>query len=334
MKPRMGFARTSARVAAVAAAALAAAFAGAGSAGGSASGVGFRTAPHRAVQGNMVTFAVAVRPAGTLCSLRVRYSDGSWQGGLGTRRASGGQASWRWQIPRGARPGPARVSVSCGRAGAASRTLMVIGQLIPLKIDVVKSGYSIRPVQYVGTKVSYGVILKNTSKRENAKNVKVLVNFVLADNRLIGTASSTVSQIRSDTEHAVGGEVIFPGAAPIARLEIVVQVGSRSARDRRAPGVSNVRILPDRYDPNWVGSVEGELQNDDRGKTLWYAQLSAVILDAQGNVLGGSGGFAFASLPPGAREFFKVSGSFGAIPFARAASALVSVDPTYQPDGI
>jgi hypothetical protein len=318
------------RLAAIALAMLAAVGALAASAGGRASGVDFTRAPGRAVQGNQVTVAVSVRPAGARCSLSVRYADGSAQRGLGSRRARDGRATWTWRVSRSTRPGAASVTASCAGAGSATRTVMIIGQLLPLKIEVVKKGFSVRNLPYGGTRVSYGVILRNESKRENAQNLSVLVNFVMADNRLIGSASTGLMEIRANTEHAVGGDLTFPGGAPIARLEVVVQVAGRGPATRRTPGVSAVRVVPDIYEPEWVGSVEGEIANDDQRVTLKFARMSAVVLDADGNVLGGAGGFATASLPPGTREFFKLSGSLNAIPIGRAASALVSVEPMYS----
>jgi hypothetical protein len=206
---------------------------------------------------------------------------------------------------------------------------MIIGQLLPLRISVVKKGFSVRNLPYGGTRVSYGVILRNESKTENAQNLTVLVNFVMADNRLIGSATTGLQEVRANTEHALGGDLTFPGGAPIDRLEVVAQVAARAPATRRAPGISAVRVVPDIYEPEWVGSVEGEIANDDQRVKMTFARMSTVVLDADGNILGGASGFALASLPPGAREFFKLSGGLGAIPFARAASAMVSVEPLY-----
>ena len=46
-------------------------------------------------------------------------------------------------------------------------------------------------------------------------------------------------------------------------------------------------------------------------------------------MIGGGTGTAFASLPPGAREFFKATSGFDAIPLSRAASAMVSLSPAW-----
>lgn len=315
------------KVALLAVGGLLAVAATAGAAGGHGSSVGFLSAPHRVVQGNNVTLILSVRPAGSLCTVSVRYADGSKQLGLGARRAVGGRVTWRWRVPRFTRPGFTSILVDCGSAGSVRRTITVIGSVIPVKIEVVKTGFTVHPLRHSGTRVSYGVLLRNTSTKANAVRVNVLVNFVMEDNRLIGSASTRVREIRAGATHAVGGELHFPGGAPIARLEVTVQVFERAPPTRLAPATASIRLVPDLHEPEFIGSVEGELANDDR-RALEFARLSAVILDANGNILGGAAGNASSPLPPAAREFFKLTCG-PAVPLARAASAIVSVEPTY-----
>jgi hypothetical protein len=302
----------------------------AGSASGRAAGVRFVSGNSRVVQGNEATMSVSVQPGTARCSLSVRYKSGARQKGLPTVVAKGGLASWTWTVPRLVQPGPARVTASCAGAGRTSKILMVIGQVIPPKIHVVKSGWSVRPYPYGGSGVSYGVILANESKTRDALDVKVLVNFVMADNRLIGSATTRLDAIQAGTEHALGGELNFSGSAPIARLEVVVEVGRGGPGTRSKPGISSARVLPSPFEPQWCGSVEGEVQNDHPSRTLQSFQLSTVVLDAAGNVIGGGTGYGFASLPPAARVFFKISNGMRPIPLYKAASALVSVVPTYK----
>jgi hypothetical protein len=178
--------------------------------------------------------------------------------------------------------------------------------------------------------VSYGVILANESTKRDALDVNVLVNFVMSDNRLIGSATSHAGDIAAGTQHALGGEVSFPGGAPIARLEVVVKIGHSGPATHTKPGISAVRVLPSVFEPAWSGSVEGEIQNDSASRTLQSVELSAVVLDAGGNIIGGGSGFGISSLPPSARVFFKIDNGMRPIPYSKVASALVSVVPTYQ----
>jgi hypothetical protein len=207
---------------------------------------------------------------------------------------------------------------------------MVIGQVIPARIHVVKSGWSVRNFPYGGSAVSYGVILANESPQQDALDVKVLVNFVMADNRLIGSATVRVSDIAAGTQHAMGGDLNFPGGAPVARLEVVVEIGGRGPATHTKPGISAVRVMPSPFEPAWCGSVEGEVQNDHPTRTINTVELSAVVLDANGDVIGGGNGFALASLPPASRMFFKISSGMRPIALSRAATALVSIVPKYK----
>jgi hypothetical protein len=302
----------------------------AGAASGRAQSVAFVAAPERVVQGNPVTIEIYVAPGGARCALSVRYKSGARQKGLKQVAATGGHASWTWTVPAHVQPGLARVTASCAGAGRTSRTLMVIGQVLPPKIDVVQSGYSIRPYPFAGTGVSWGVILANRSKTRDALDVNVICNMVMSDNRLIGTASAHISDIAADSKHAIGGDLTFPGAAPVTRLEIVVQIGKSGPATHLKPGISFVRVMPGSFEPDWAGEIDGEIQNDSPTKTLQSADLSGVVFDSEGNILGGGTGFSFGSLPPAARMVMKISNGLRPIPYYKAASALVSVVPTYK----
>jgi hypothetical protein len=287
-------------------------------------------ASQRVVQGNDANIGVSVRPAGVRCSLRVKYANGSWQKGLAPVTAVGGRASWRWTVPITTRAGRATATVSCGRAGRVKRRIMVVGQVVAPKISILKRGWSARANPYGGTSVSYGILLGNDSPKFDALKVYVIVNFVMADNRLIGTVTTTINAIQAGTNYALGGDLGFPGAAPIDRLEITVQIGAHQRSNLPMPTLANIHVMPDPYDSGWMGSVEGELINSQAKLTLQSAQLSAVILDEAGNILGGGTGSAYATLPPATREVLKMSSGFRSIPMEHATSALVSIQPTWS----
>jgi hypothetical protein len=88
--------------------------------------------------------------------------------------------------------------------------------------------------------------------------------------------------------------------------------------------------MPNPIEPEWCGSVEGEVQNDHPSKTISTVQLSAVVFDAEGNIIGGASGFGVASLAPAARMFFKISRGMRPIAYYKAASALVTIVPRYK----
>jgi len=156
------------------------------------------------------------------------------------------------------------------------------------------------------------------------------VNFVGPDNKLVGTATTTVPGIPASQQFALGGEVFFLGGAPqIARLEVVALIQKRQPHALKLPTITNIRIAPSVYEPQWVGSVEGEVSNDEASLILQNTQLSTVLFDAAGNVIGGGSGYAGATLPPAAREFFKIESGLHAVAMNKAASAMVSAVGTY-----
>jgi hypothetical protein len=293
-----------------------------------ASGFGWAFAPKRAFPGKKTSVGVAVK-TGTPCLLNVRYADGGVQEGLKQLTAKHGRAVWTWRVPKSAESGPADVSAFCAGYGRLSKTIVVVGNVIAARIDVVKSGFSVRP-ELIGSTVSYGVILANRSPQQDALDVSVLVNLVMPDNKLIGSVTSRLSGIAAGAQYALGGDMNFTWVPPIAKLEVVVQVGRHGPPTHDHPGLANIRVVGNPYDPGFVGSVEGELINDNPTKTMYRADVSAVVFDGAGNVIGGGTGFAFASLPPGSREFIKIQGGFRAIPVEKAASAQVTVLPTWQ----
>jgi hypothetical protein len=230
-----------------------------------------------------------------------------------------------------AAPGRATVTASCGGAGVAQRSTLVVGSVIPARIVVVKTGFSVRNYQFGGGVASYGVILKNASPGEDALNVYTLVNFVGPDNHLVGSAGTTLQGIPANQQFALGGDLTFPGSVPpISRLEVVVEIQKRQAHALRLPTISNLYIEPSIVDPSFVGAVDGEVSNDEPQLVLQNTQLSAVVFDGAGNILGGGTGYSSGSLPPAAREFFKIQGGFSAVPMSKAASAMVSAIGNYQ----
>jgi hypothetical protein len=293
----------------------------------------FSRLPARALAGEAVTVAVARARPNAQCSLAVTYGKTASRTDLASITAVHGGASWTWKIPAEIEADRAQVTAHCTGSKQITAKLLVVGSLIPPRMSVVKDGFSVRVLTGGRADVSYGVIIQNHSPNADALDVNVLVNFVLADNHLLGSSSNRIPVIEAGSTYALGNNLGFPGAAPIARLEIVIQVGRSNRHVGHAPALDNVVIEPSGYEPGWVGDVAGELINNDPHITLMGARYSAVIFDSAGNVLGGGGGSSFgAPLPPGTREVFKLQqGGFKDIPFQQAASVMVSAIPTWQP---
>jgi hypothetical protein len=286
------------------------------------------TAPGRVFQGKVVVVTATSKSLG--CKLSVRYSNGETQAAMTPTRASKEGVSWQWKVPDFAAAGQARLTVACPGARKATRSVIVVGNLIPPKVTVVKQGFSPK-VQGSRESVSYGLVLQNTSPNANALGVGVLVNFVLPDGHLIGSVSKSIPIINAGSTYNLGGDVGFNGNPAIAKLEIVIDPGGR-ARSAKTflPGLDNVHLVPNSSEPSWLGSVEGDIVNVHPTLTLNNSSMSCVVLDGNGNVLGGGSGSAYFKLLPGTRSFFKITGGLGEIPFNKAASVSISLIPNYE----
>lgn len=302
----------------------------AGAAVDAGSSVGFRFLPQKAFQGQPASLTVTVRPSGVRCVPTIRYADGGRQT-LKTAVARGNQASWTFTVPAKARIGSATASVTCGRAGRISRGFAVVGPpAAPAKIVIKKSGFSQR-VRFNTRDVSYGIVLSNPSPEKDALDVSVIINFIDSTNRVVATQAETVDGVGAGTDFYLGGSTTIPDATPVSTLEIVTRIGGQDMAAKLGPASTDVLVQQALYDPGWVGAVVGQITNDHPTMLLTSTQISAVVFDASGAVIGGGKGYTIGGLLPGVRAYFSAPSGVGSIPIDRAASAGVSTIGTYQP---
>ena len=304
----------------------------AGAADARTSALHFTFAPNRVFQGQDARVTVAVRPAGARCTLSVAYAGGERQSGLRPVTARGGRASWRWKVATDAPLGAAKASVACGRAGRGSRNLTVVrASPIPAGIRVEKHGFSSR-TRGTMTMVSYGVVLVNPSPAKDITGVSVQVNLVDAANRVLNSPVSRIPTIAAGSTYYLGGFTFLPVGGTVDHLEPIVLLGSRVERRLHLPPTADVRFFPSRADPAWVGVVAGQVLNDHPSMELSRTGVSVVFFDADGTVIGGTTGFAGGTLlPRGGRAFWQAQGGLDSIPWSRASTVQVSVDPTWVP---
>ena len=250
--------------------------------------------------------------------------------GLGTVRTSSGRASWKSISPRRRRRGRPRA----GRLrpprqrDADDHCRRQHRQALQLTIGA--KGFTQQRDRFgSGSSVSYGVVLRNPSTSEDAEDVTVLVNFVDGDNHVVQSATTRVSGIAAASTFNLGGSATLAVQTPVTKLEVVVQTGSFVARSLHIPAAQNLEIVGSQLDPGWVGEVDGEVVNDDATKVLSSAQLSVVLYDASGSVVGGGTGFLLESLPPGTRAYFSANAGLNDVPLDQASVAAISIEPTY-----
>jgi len=292
----------------------------------------FGFAPQKAFPGQPASMSVVVRPSGVRCSASIRYANASQQR-LPSLVARAGKASWRWTIPAKVKLGSASASVVCGKAGRVSRSFAVVGPpSAPARVIVTKSGFSQR-VRSTTRDVSYGVVLANPAPENDALDVTVLVNFVDSTNRVVATHSNTVGAVGAGSEFYLGGSSTIPDATPVSKLEIVTRIGSQKPKSLLGPPTSDVLVQASRHEPGWVGAVVGQVTNDHATLLLASTQISVVVYDSAGTVIGGGKGYSTGGLLPGVRAYFSAASGVSAIPSDQASSASVSVLGRYEQQG-
>jgi hypothetical protein len=285
-------------------------------------------------RGQQTTISVPTGTTKSVCTAILRYQDGTVQQAPG-KRPRNRRVSFTLRVPLTATLGAGRWSVVCsGRVTQGS--FVIVAEKSTTAVDlprvvVDKQGFSQRPDRSgSGSLLSYGLMLKNTSATKDARNVYVIVNMVAASGSLIGSKSRTVQLVPAGGTFALGDYMNLRTQVQATHLEITIRVGANEPKQAHPmPDFANVQILPSTYDPGWVAEVDGEVVNDTSPLTLSMANLSIVVLDASGNPLGGGAGFSSAAIPSGSRFVFLAQMGFTAIPLDRAASVLISVEPTY-----
>lgn len=298
---------------------------------GAAASMRFASAPAKAWQDKNVSVVVAVRPAGALCSLTVRYADGSAQKGLALVRAVKGKARWTWKVPVTADAGVARLTAWCRGVGKVRRTLVVIGATaVRAKVRVRDSGWTQRNNRFgPGSTISYGIVLENPDFDYDAVSIKLLVNFVDAGGRITGSKTESVTGVAAGSEHALGGSMLMPNQIPVARLELVIISSSLSPRALHFPATTAIGFEQASFDPGWVSAVAGELVNGHGLLTLMRAKVSVVVRSAEGTILGGASALVSVPLLPGTRVLWKARTGLRSIPIDRAHTAQISIEPTW-----
>jgi hypothetical protein len=285
-------------------------------------------------RGQAVKISVATA-AKNVCLAQVRYADGAVQES-GIKRPVNRRVTWTIRIPNNAMLGLAHWSVRCGvlfqRSGNWRVAAAIAGVDTTPHVLIDKEGFTQRPDKLgTGSTVSYGLLLKNTSLKEDAQNVYLLISFATESGELIGTKTTSVPLIPAGETYAYGDAILMRTQAVVTKLEVTIRVNAHTpTKGRVLPHFVNVEIVPNTIDPGWVGEVDGEIVNDTSPQTLTSAKLSVVVLNAAGAIVGGGTGFSFSPLPSGSRMVFLARNGFKAIPVDQAVTPIISVDPTYS----
>jgi hypothetical protein len=282
--------------------------------------VGILDRPRNLAAGALQQLSVGVAGSPT-CSLSVRYADGAMQV-VGTRAVTAWRVEWTWRVPRAAAAGPALATVTCGAAGRLRASFRVAARAAAARVTVVKTGFT----QTTNGDVSYGIVLANPSRDEDALNVVVGINLLDGAGRVIRSDASSIVAVPAGTTFFLGGVMTPHDGARVARLQPIVDVSGSRPRSVLEPTATDVRV-----DASDVGTrVDGEVVNGPGGILSRTAKITAVFFDRGGNVIGGASTLPPFELPPGASAAFEMTTSM--LPSA-IASVQTSVEPRYSASG-
>lgn len=297
----------------------------AGGASARATGVSVQGVSKPVFTGQMITIHADVRPAGVQCSLSIRYSSKRVQR-LGERTAMARGISWGVRIPA-VPSGRASATVACGKAGTGTTSFTVQHALQAPRIVIQRSGWSQRPNERYGYSYTcFGLQVQNARTGLDAVRIALLVNLVDADNRVLATDHLRLGRIPAGKTIYTGDQVRM-GLTEVARIEVVVvEASSHQMEPAMPPLVSDVFITMDTSGP-FVGAIFGQLLNQSR-LPMQGGEIGFLLQDPEGNIVGGGRGSARGPVSLGARELFKSSGSFDAVPHG-GTEALISIVPRY-----
>jgi hypothetical protein len=314
----------------VALAALAVTAASASAANHAAAGV----SPGLVHRGQKVTFSFTTPAKAKSCYVSMTFANGGHDR-TSNQRPRNRRVVWVGTIASTAPLGQAQYVAYCDKKFLARGSFVIVDakststDTTP-RVVVDKQGFSQRNQAYgTGSDLSYGLILHNLSTTEDAQNVYVIVNMVAANGELLGSKSLTVKLVPAGGTYALGDTFGLRTQVPVTSLELTVRVTAHSPKTAHPmPDVANVRLVPSQFDPGWLGEVDGELVNDTSPQTLGFTNISVVVFDSSGNPVGGGTGMSSASIPYGSRFVFLAQSGFSAIPLDKAASVVISLDPS------
>lgn len=289
-------------------------------------------------QGDHTTITVRVTNPKARCSASLRFSNGKTER-LSPKRPTKGRVTFLAAIAANAAVGQGKWSVICNSRVVSTGSFVVVqtkstSSTAAPRVVVSKQGFNQRPDRSpsIGSQLSFGLILSNTSQTEDAQDVYVIVNMVTASGQLIGSIARTIPVVPAGGTYNYGDSLHLRTQVSATSLEVAIRVGSHEPKQvRLSPDFANVRILPGQFDLGYVAEVDGEVVNDNTSMTLRSAKLSLVVLDANGLPIGGGTALSMTALPPNTRFVFTAQQGFTPIPLAQAASVLISATTTYGP---
>jgi len=192
------------------------------------------------------------------------------------------------------------------------------------RVVVANSGFW----QYKGG-LDYGLVLKNTSRSSDARNVRVTVRALDKQGRSVATNWTPLTGIPAGGRFVVTDSFQSNVLIKVKRLRTTIRVGHGSTPTLRLPGTTNLKVHEDGFG---LLDVTGQVSNPYRKPLIGGAPIFAVVLDKHGRIVGTNYPEPTgAKVEPGSTVTFALQDVSGPAA-ARPVAALVSIDPCFNPN--
>jgi hypothetical protein len=192
------------------------------------------------------------------------------------------------------------------------------------RVVVANSGFW----QYKGG-LDYGLVLENTSRSSDARNVSVTVRAVDSKGRSVATNQTPLTGIPAGGRFVVTDSFQFNVLIKVRRLRTTIRVGHGSTPTLRLPRTANLKVRDDGFG---LLEVTGRVFDPYRRPLTADAPIFAIVLDKQGRIVGANYPESTgAKVEPGSTDTFDLQ-DVSAPAGARPVAALVSIDPCFNPN--
>lgn len=171
--------------------------------------------------------------------------------------------------------------------------------------------------------IRYGVVVVNRSRGLDALDVTVTVSALDKQGRSVSTDKPVITVIPAGDTFVVAGEMLPRISLRISGLRAGVSVGNTKSKGLRLPVLSNVRLDTS---GGTLLDVKGQVRNPYQTPLSQNAQIYAVFINHQGQIVGSTTGLTGAAIKPNATLPFDIVGVVNNRS-AKPTSTWVSVDP-------
>jgi hypothetical protein len=180
-----------------------------------------------------------------------------------------------------------------------------------------------------GSIISYGIVLLNRSKSADARDVGIGINFIGTNGKVVTSDEQYLpGGIPAGTKFYLGGQVgVEPLSPDVTNLTVRIIEDHSSPPSLVEPAVSNIQLSTNPTDNSMI--INAEVTNETTSELSKHAEVSAVVFNSAGSMVGGGDTYLKDALPPGGQTTVAIDTLPWSIFSVDGYRAKVSVDPDY-----